>query len=359
MKSLLLLPMRKPFRIIIGLILAIVAAPTLFLIWTYARDYRPDAPEDLPPVSQVKKISELPDTLSLLTWNIGYAGLGKEMDFFYDGGSRARCSEEETRKNLDEILRMLQNLPPQDFILLQEVDADSRRSYHINEVDRISQAFPDHIGYFCKNYDVDFVPVPVQAPMGKVLSGLLTLSVYPPSASERIPLQGTFGFPTFLFMPDRCFHLMRFPFRGRSLVIIHTHNTAFDDGSQRKAQMAQLRSLALEEYRNGNYVVMGGDFNLNPHGFDAAHIAQPDTAFAVEVPSGWVQFPEGWQFHFDPAVPTNRNVDQPYVPGKTPVTVLDFFITSPNIDCIHHKTYATGFAHSDHQPVGIQIRLIH
>ena len=72
----------------------------------------------------------LPDTLTILSWNIGYAGLGDNMDFFYDGGRRVRDSRERTARNLKEIVETISRVNP-DIALLQEVDLDSRRSYRI------------------------------------------------------------------------------------------------------------------------------------------------------------------------------------------------------------------------------------
>lgn len=39
--------------------------------------------------------------------NIGYAGLGDNMDFFYDGGRRVRDSRERTARNLKEIVETI------------------------------------------------------------------------------------------------------------------------------------------------------------------------------------------------------------------------------------------------------------
>ena len=66
-------------------------------------------------------------------------------------------------------------------------------------------------------------------------------------------------------MLDRCFLLSRLALPdGKELVLINTHNEAFDDGSQRNQQMAVLKELMLKEYEKGNYVITGGDWNLNP-----------------------------------------------------------------------------------------------
>lgn len=106
-------------------------------------------------VPESRKI--IPDTLKIVTWNIGYGGLGDDMDFFYDGGTRMRCSEERTRENLAAIVCELKSMDA-DIYLLQEVDEASRRSYMINELELLREAFPDYCLYFAYNYKSFFCP---------------------------------------------------------------------------------------------------------------------------------------------------------------------------------------------------------
>ncbi|MEI8202002.1 MAG: hypothetical protein WCH34_03260, partial [Bacteroidota bacterium] len=68
--------------------------------------------------------------INLISWNIGYCGLGKEMDFFYDGGTKTRCSIEQYQSYLNGVFNILASLKNIDFCLLQEVDLDSKRSYY-------------------------------------------------------------------------------------------------------------------------------------------------------------------------------------------------------------------------------------
>jgi hypothetical protein len=68
--------------------------------------------------------------LSMITWNIGYAGLGKEMDFFYEGGRQVRPSFELSEKYLEGIISYIGLNRSTDFFLFQEVDLRSKRSYN-------------------------------------------------------------------------------------------------------------------------------------------------------------------------------------------------------------------------------------
>jgi len=356
-------PMRKTLRIVLWVVacLTFFMAGFLFIAW-FTR-YQPASIEAIEPLKiplHRKTPDPLPDTLKLVTWNIGYAGLGASMDFFYDGGKRVRCSREETLENLRGIIQHEALSRRPDFILMQEVDKYARRTYYHDETELISAAFTEHTSWFVKNYDVKFVPLPWYNPMGRVVAGLLTLSKYPALESFRISLPGEFDFVTQLFMLNRCAHVLKFPAsNNKKLVVINTHNTAFDDGTQRIAQWNFIRDYALKEYNEGNYVVVGGDFNLNPPCFNPNLISTGDNAYSQ--PGGYPPcnaFPQGWNFIYQKEFPTNRNVDEAYQRGKTPVTTIDFFILSPNISCIHHHTWFDGFRFSDHHPVEAEIVLL-
>ena len=80
-----------------------------------------------------KFLNESQREFTFLSWNIGYAGLGKEMDFFYDGGGKVRPSKEQFENYLSGIKKTLKENNKVDFIFLQEVDISSKRSYYVDE----------------------------------------------------------------------------------------------------------------------------------------------------------------------------------------------------------------------------------
>jgi endonuclease/exonuclease/phosphatase family metal-dependent hydrolase len=195
--------------------------------------------------------------------------------------------------------------------------------------------------------------------MGKVVGGIAVYSKPLPSESYRYALPGHYPWPKGLFLLDRCFILSRFPLqKGKELVIINTHNEAFDEGGMRDLQMRLLRKTMIEEYEKGNFVVAGGDWNLNPAGYQERGFASGDTARIVKPVIDPRFFPLGWNWVFDPEVPTNRDVSKVYSRGISPTTIIDYFITSPNIMVLEIYTPDLEFKWSDHQPVGIKFRLI-
>ncbi len=346
----------KVIRTLLLILAGLVLLFGLFLVYATLDDYRPE-PGTL--LYETEEPGLIPDsaTLSVLTWNIGYAGLDAGMDFFYDGGNQVRPDKETVNRNLEGIKEQLRSFGGYDFILLQEVDRKARRSYRNNEYGQIEALFPSHNSTFGINYRVTYVPVPLRAPMGGVVSGIQTLSKSVPATVNRYSFPGNYSWPVRLFMLDRCFIVGRYPVSGgRELVLINTHNSAYDDGTLRKEQMDYLRSFLLKEYAAGNYVLAGGDWNQSPAGFEPLFGPERfDHEDLTYIPDS---YPDPlWTWAFDAAVPTNRRVKIPYDPVNCPVTVIDQFLLSPNITLLEVKGIENGFLFSDHQPVSLKVKL--
>jgi len=349
----------KIFLVIFAILITGFAA---LIIYAIASDFKPD---DKELIAQPGNPSMLNDSanFSLMTWNIGYAGLDKDMDFFYDGGTKVITPEKNCLENISGIEDFLSNNDTIDFMLLQEIDRKSKRSYRIDEYEKIASSLSGHKSFFAKNYDVFFVPTPPSKPMGQVESGVATFSKFTPESSTRYSLPGDFGFPTQLFYLDRCFIVNRYKIEnGKELVLINTHNEAFDEsGDIRKAQMARLKEFVLNEYNSGNYVITGGDWNQYPPGFEPvfsgnkAFTGQIGNFNLVGIESDYM--PGDWKWIYDPATPSFRTLLAAYDPATTPTSVCDFFLVSPNIESVSVKCHHLGFANSDHNPVIIQIKI--
>lgn len=328
------------------------------LIFVTVTDYRPGKRETI--YFSDDKSAVLPDTneFTALIWNIGYAGLGENMDFFYDGGIHVRDTYDNTLENLSNIKDFIQGTDSIDFVLLQEVDRDSKRSYFLDMKDTLTGVLEGYHGYFAPNYKVFFVPVPPSRPMGKVFSGLLTLSGPAPYGAFRHSFPGNYTWPKSLFMLDRCFLVTRYKLQGqKELIVINTHNSAYDeDGKLRTEQMNYLKGFLEAEYDKGNYIIVGGDWNQTPHGFRPAF---KNNVFDMEnlqhVPEAFM--PKGWSWHYRSDIPTNRRVKAPYHSTSSPTAVIDFFLVSPNIKVSEVEIFNMNFKYSDHQPVFIRFKL--
>ena len=346
--------------ILFGAVLLCVAALFTYLTIT---EFRPEPVEALTaeqPLSTTPGAAPLDkDSFTVLSWNIGYCGLGKESDFFMDGGSQVHpLSQELVEKNFAGIAQEIQARNA-DFTLLQEVDADSTRS-GINEYMLLRERLAEQSDAFARNFCTKFVPYP-WPPIGKVNSGLQTLSRYAISEATRISLPCPFSWPVSMVNLKRCLLVTRVPIADseKELVLVNLHLEAYDDGEGKLAQSKQLREFVEAEYENGNYVLAGGDWNQI---FPKSEKSWPNTHKELWTP-GYLdeaELAEGWRYVWDASVPTCRLLNQPYDPAdeiNTQFYVIDGFLVSPNLKVENVETLDEGFAFTDHNPVQLTLTL--
>jgi endonuclease/exonuclease/phosphatase family metal-dependent hydrolase len=293
------------------------------------------------------------DTLRFFSWNIGYSGLGENMDFFYDGGRMVIPSRKQFDKYLHGILTTLKKNSSSDFFLLQEVDIEAKRSYRIPLNDTIASELPPMSNAFGINYASNFIPTPIAFPMGSVLSGVNTLASYLPKRTVRHALYTNFSWPKRLFLPHRCFLVNRHPMgNGQQLVVVNVHLSAYDDGNMRDKQLHEVLHFAFSEFNEGNYVVVGGDWNQTPPGYQSTYTDPAGHFIPKSIPHGAI--PREWRWVYDEHTPTNRSLETNYT-KNTPTSILDFFLVSPNIQVVESHTLDHNFKYSDHNPIKMSI----
>ena len=338
-------------------LLGILSAAVLFVAYLSITEFKPDAVE----AAAVNSISEtetlkLGSELDILIWNIGYGGLGKESDFFMDGGKNVKSADINTVAiNIDSMTKKTVDLSP-DILMLQEVDSNSSRSYSIDQ--RSNFAFGK--SSYALNYSCDFVPFPLP-PIGKVNSGIMTSSAVDVDSAERHALPCPFSWPVSTANLKRGLLLSYLPIDGsdKQLVIINLHLEAYDDGEGKIAQTKQLRELMLKEYEKGNYVIAGGDFNQSfPHALESYPNKHPELWLPGTLDNSLL--PEAWCYAYDLNIPSCRLLNQPYNPADIDNTqhyVIDGYILSPNVELLSVETIDLGFEYSDHNPVSVKVKL--
>jgi endonuclease/exonuclease/phosphatase family metal-dependent hydrolase len=341
--------------ILLGTLLIILSG---FLLLATLTEYSPAPVAKAEANSKGIRLNPAKRSFTFLTWNIGYAGLGREMDFFYDGGKTVKPPRAGFEKTLAEIKKIIAGLDTIDFVFIQELDRDSKRSYHTDILAELSAVLPNDYCAFGKNYDCFFVPLPLFEPMGRVKAGLASFSPYHPDSSEVVSLNTRFSWPTRTMMLKRCFVAMKYKLEGgKELVVINTHNSAYDAGGEvRKNELTALGSYMTREYHKGNWVIAGGDWNDNPRGFDPSLVFSHDPVYKIKPPID-ESFLPGWEFISDPWLTSNRNVDMPYRRGVTRTTTMDFFVISPNVKFKKVRTLPMEFEFSDHNPVMLEVEL--
>ena len=91
--------------------------------------------------------------LDVLLWNIGYCGLGEHSDFFYDGGRMfVRILTIMIAIGMGCTVISQSIVTTLDFMLLQEVDRDSRRSYNHDQYEGLGIMFDGWEAAHALNY---------------------------------------------------------------------------------------------------------------------------------------------------------------------------------------------------------------
>lgn len=353
----------KPLALLLGLFVLYII---VVLVHGTLTDYQPEDESVLEPLGGSATEVLEDSILSFTIWNLGYGGLGEESELFYDsrgslfaGGKMIRSPRPYVEKNVEGARQFVASIKS-DFFLFQEIDRSSKRSYFVDQVNTIQKELPDYASFFAPNYKVQRVPIPILEPWhvyGKTNSGLATYARFQPESSLRLSLPGAFSWPTRIFQLDRCAALHRFKHaNGKELVVLNIHLSAYDaDGALKMAQIDFIRKLAIEEYQKGNYVVIGGDWNLCPpfFKFDGFMPGQSQGYSQINIEPDF--FPSDWRWVYDPTVPTNRKTKTSYQAGKTFITLIDFFLISPNLKVRSVKGLDQGFRFSDHQPVWMEV----
>lgn len=347
-------------KLLLVLVLIAVIGVGGLLGWLSYTEYKPADVEQMAFFATTIDADALPagESIDVLSWNIGYAGLGAGSDFFMDGGKNSRSADKmQVSEYLAGIYSTIYNGEREpDLILLQEVDTDSSRTFGINQAEQLGRGNAVH----ALNYSCPFVPIPMP-PMGKVNSGLLTTTRYDVESAERISLPCPFSWPLRIANLKRCLLVSYLPIEGsdKQLVLVNLHLEAYDDGEGKIAQTRVLNDFLQSEYAKGNYVIAGGDFNqIFPGGLDAYPNAHPDLWTPGLLTEDML--PEGWSYAYSLDVPSCRLLNQPYNPADTANTqhyVIDGFILSPNVELESVENLDLGFADSDHNPVHISVKL--
>lgn len=216
-----------------------------------------------------------------LVWNIQYAA-GREHHFFYDGGDAVSVSGATVERTLDRIARVIARVDP-DFVLLQEVDRDSRRTARIDQHAELLRrvAFPCHVStpYFRAPY----VPHPPGEHLGRMDMHLSVFSKFRLDGARRHQL-ALLDEPWLRrqFNLRRALLEVRVPLEeGGQLVVFDSHLSAFSHGDGTLGrQVAQLQEHFEAAEAEGTPWIFGADLNTLPPGDDPSRLAGEATLYA-------------------------------------------------------------------------------
>ena len=344
---------------IIGVAIILVGSFLVFATFTTLKVKDVEAMEVKGTNSQNIKIN---DEIKILSWNIGYGALDETADFYMDGGKQVVAkSKEAVNENLAGIVAKMKEIDP-DILFNQELDINSKRSHHINELEYFETNFDDNVyqhSYAC-NYKAGFVPIPLYQMMGRVEAGITTFSKYSIKESTRIQLPIPFKWPVSLMNLKRCLLVSKIDIDGtdKQLVLINLHLEAYSSEEGKTKQLEQLMNLMQDEYNKGNYVIAGGDFNQT---FSTTNYGLypklNDWVCPVIDASQYSDF----TFRMDDTTPTCRSLYKPYFDSDKEnhqYYMIDGFVVSNNVEIKTFETIDLDFKNSDHNPVVMRFKLV-
>ncbi|WMI80660.1 endonuclease/exonuclease/phosphatase family protein [Anaerotignum sp. MB30-C6] len=340
---------KKKTMALVGVILIGIVIYLLYVILSYKR-IKDNQPLEINQNSTIESI-KMGEVYRVMTYNIGFGAYTPEYSFFMDGGkSSVAESKDKVLGCINGSAQIAKEFEP-DFLLLQEVDLDATRSYHVNQKEIFDNVFSEYDNQSAIIYNSAFLFYPIWEPHGKSLSTIAVYSRYQIDSALRRSLPISEGFNKFLDL-DRCYTKSQISVEnGKFLCLYNVHLSAYgNDASIRSAQIEMLVKDMEQEYKDGNYIVCGGDFNHDllsmeddlrnelPETFHLAGDLFPQSKIMMQAKS-------------------SRANDIPFDPEKSFVVTLDGFIVSENIEVLDYTVSDEKFAYSDHNPVTMQFKL--
>lgn len=337
--------LKKIFRIVFRLAVLVILLAVLYLLLMIITAYKPKNIEILSIKNNKRQIVKTNQPISVLSFDISYCGMDKD-----------KGSDSDNKKSIDVNLKGITDLisaQKADFILLQEVDKKSIRSSYTDEEQHLTEALAGYVSTFAYDYKALWIPVPLIKPTGYIESGMSTFSKYLINVASRYKYPGQEKWPGHLINNEPCFIETRIPTdNGKELIIVNSHISDTDkSGDIRKQQLDYLKKYITNEYKKGNYVIVGGNWNYFLPGTD------PNLFRTVEsCPEGLGKMPEdfrpsGFTWAVDKTVPSVRSSENPYEKNINFTAVTDGFIVSDNIQTESVNNSDLGFKYSDHNPV--------
>lgn len=354
--------MKRWVKILLCIVLALVVLVGAYVAYVFIDYHRIGDMALTPEGDAARPALTTGEPYTIVSYNIGFGAYEDDYGFFMDGGTQSWAwSEERLTANVEAIAAFLAQRQA-DLCLVQEVDIDSTRSYHVDERQPIYQALPGMSHVFAQNYDSPFLLYPLTQPHGASRSGLLTFSSAAITSAKRVELPVENSVMKLLDL-DRCYSVSRIPMEGgKEFVLYNLHLSAYtSDGTIATEQLKLLLADMQAEYEAGNWCVAGGDFNKDLLGDSAQYFGEADQEYS------WAQpIPEGTFDGYDISlvapldesnpVPSCRNADSAYHQGQYVLTV-DGFMVSANVTVESAGVIDTGFRWSDHNPVTMTFTL--
>lgn len=246
--------MKRIFNVFLIALLVLVSALTAFYFWAKSPVISSEKYNEMIPY-QVVTPANNDSLITVMSYNIGYlSGMTNNL--------AVRPTRAFYRDNEKQALHLFAEIYP-DLVGLQEIDYDSKRSYHLDQHKYIAEKlYP----YTVKavNWDKRYVPFPYFPPkvhFGRVLSGQSIMSRYPLENPQRTVLQEVAAQPFYykaLYL-SRLLQIVKVKHPQGDITFMNVHTEAFEQ-STRKKQIEFIYARFWEAAAQGP-VILVGDFN--------------------------------------------------------------------------------------------------
>jgi len=348
--------------VIAGAVLAVFLAYLLYL-WVKSFRIQDQLPLEISGSEPSSRQIAIPGKeYSILSYNIGFGAFVQDYSFFMDGGKESRARSRESVCQTIEAISQQINGYNADISLIQEVDRNSTRSYHLDELELLRQKLKGQQTVFACNYHSPYLIVPISCPHGASVSGIATFSKLLIDSAKRFCLPIQNGFARLMDL-DRCYSVSKIPVEGnRYLCIYSLHLSAYStDPTLSDRQVKVLVEDMEQQRKQGNYVIAGGDFNKDFLGYSGDWFVSNGEKHSGVSPFPFYLIPQSIQVVFpydkEHAVATCRNAHMPYVEGVTYLQTIDAFLVSDNIEVKSIEVINEKYRYSDHNPIVMSFKL--
>ncbi len=229
----------------------------IFYLWAKGPK---SSPTEYTTITQYREAQfALPDTFLVMTYNLGYAsGMTNNLPV-----ERPKSMIEQNLKHAD---KLLGEIKPQ-IIGFQEIDFNSSRSYHMNQMEHIAKESDFAQAAAAVNWDKRYVPFPywpLKYNFGDMLSGQAILSQIGVVSNSRIVLPFPDNNPFYYdsFYLDRLAQITWLKNGEDSLLVINVHFEAWDASTREK--QADIVLDLFKKYELKYPIFLIGDFNCSP-----------------------------------------------------------------------------------------------
>lgn len=229
--------------------------------------------------SKFKHTPPLPDTFTIMTYNIGYlSGMTNNRP--------VKTDQQLFDKNMNKFVEFMKKINPH-FIAFQEIDYRSQRSFYQQQFKNIARKGQYRYGAAAVNWDKKYVPFPFGPPsvhFGRMLSGQAIVSRWPIRSTERFVLQKPKNNPFYYnrFYLDRLAQVATIEVGEHRLAIINVHLEASHQSTRQKHVKKVLE--IYNKYKNDHAVLLLGDFNaIPPNAAQKKNFSdEPETDFSTD-----------------------------------------------------------------------------